>query len=144
MRLIILIIFAICIAWTVKGQDISTRAFSFGITDGDGIYTNQGGQLSLGYDLSKKGFNLTPEVDLNLILGDAKPKLVIIPGLKLGHDNFYVTSSYDPEFRIHYYGIGGLIPLTEKGSGVSLKVLGGLFEGFAVGYASVGYTFKIK
>ena len=144
MRILILIIFAICIAGTVKGQDISVRAFSFGITDGDSIYTNQGGQLSLGYDFFKKGFNLTPEVDLNLILGNNKPKLTIIPGLKLGHDNFYVTSSYDPEFRINYYGIGGLIPLTEKGSGISLKVLGGVFSGYPVGYGSVGYTFKIK
>ena len=144
MRIIILIIFAICIAGTVKGQDISLKGSSFALSEGSDIYTVQGGQLGLGYDLSKKGFNLTPEVDFNLVFSNSDFTLAIIPGLKLGHDNFYFVSSYDFTYEIPYYGIGGLIPVTENGSGISLKIQAGMLNGYAIGYGSFGYTFKLK
>ena len=142
MRILILIIFAVCIAEPVKGQDISLRSSSFTSLKGDNIHTVKGGQLSLGYDFFKKGFNLTPEVDLNMVFNTKT--FAIIPGLKLGHDNFYFTSSYDFAYEIPYYGIGGLIPITKNGSGISLKIQAGMLNGYAVGYGSFGYTIKIK
>ena len=155
MRILILIIFAICIAGTVKGQDIKTskddklelslRASTFAVSsEVANIYTVKGAQLSLGYDFFNKGFNLTPEVDVNWVFNQNDVTFRIIPGLKLGHDNFYVTSGYDLMLEIPYYGVGGLIPVTENGSGISLKIQAGMFNGFAVGYGSFGYTFKIK
>ena len=155
MRILILIIFAICIAGTVKGQDIeipkdsklefSTRVSSFLVSsEVANIYTVKGAQLSLGYNFFNKGFNLTPEVDVNWVFNQSDVTFRIIPSVKLGHDNFYITSGYDLMLEIPYYGIGGLVPITENGSGISLKIQAGMFNGFAVGYGSFGYTFKIK
>ena len=143
MKTIILIILAICLTGTIKGQDISLRGSGFALSEGENIYTVKSGQLSIGYDLFKKGFNLTPEVDLNLVFNDTTI-FAIIPGLKLGHDNFYFTSSYDFTYEIPYYGIGGLIPVTKNGSGISLKIQAGMLNGYAIGYGSFGYTIKIK
>ena len=144
MRIIILIIFAICIAGTVKGQDISLRVAGFAISESNNIYTVNSGQLSVGYDFFNKGFNLTPEVDANWVFNTSQITFRVIPSVKIGHDYFYIVSSYDLNLDIPYYGIGGLIPLTENGSGISLKIQGGMFGGLPVGYGSFGYTFKIK
>ena len=148
MRAIIVIIFAIMCIGTCKAQDVklelSLSGSSFAISNGLEAYSSQAAQLSLGYDLFNKGFMFAPEVDVNWVFNAGDIVFRVVPGIKLGHNNFYTITSYDLNFDIPYYGIGGLIPVTKNGSGISLKVQVGIYKGFPVGYASFGYTFKIK
>ena len=153
MRTIILIIFAICIAGTIKGQEIATESKKFDISlnlfnsiavsEDFNTYLAKGGQISFGHDFSKEGFLIGPELDLNWVVINSKTKFSMIPSLKIGHNNFFAIGSYNLMLETPYYGVGGVIPITKNGSGISLQIQGGLYSGFAVGYASFGYTIKL-
>jgi len=141
MKYIYILLFSIIIPYTSFSQlEVGAGFASVAISDGSEAVAWSSLEIGADYDImSDSKIRVAPGINLHF---NGSGTVGVAPGVKVGLDIINAKVNYDVG-GVLWYGVSSRIPIGDT-HGVNISLQGGSVDGFGLGWAMVGYSYKFN